>query len=97
VADLIPGLQDGCASFDGRYASFNLDGPLAVRIGICRAVQTGEQFNSEFGASMLVEAQRVGQDGGNCLGHDEAILRLDGAPNKRLRPTAPDVVMSRRG
>ena len=93
----MPWLQDGCAILDGRHAPLNLGGPLAPGIGIGRAVQTGEQFDSEFSASILVEAQGVGQDSGNRLGHDEAILRLDGPPNKRLQPTAAGAKMSFRG
>jgi len=54
--DVIPGLQDRVAGFDGRDAPFDFGGPLGFGVGVRRAIETGEEFSGQFGASVLVEA-----------------------------------------
>ncbi len=47
-----------------------LGGPLGLGIRIGGSVQAGEQFGGQFGPSVLVESQGIGQESGCGLGHD---------------------------
>jgi hypothetical protein len=87
ASDLSPRFKSRCPGFDGRDTLLNLGGPLARGICIGGTVQTREEFGGQLSASLVVEAQGFGQDGGDCLGHDEFILRFNRPPNKRLHPT----------
>ena len=82
--DLIPRLESSRTGFDGGHSPLDLDGPLGLGIWIDRPVQTCDQFGGQFGPSMLVETQGVGQHGCCSVIHDKSILRLDRPPTKRV-------------
>ena len=68
--DFVPGLESGRTSLDRGHPPFDLGGPLGFGIRIGGTVQAGEQFGGQFGPSVLVESQGIGQESGCGLGHD---------------------------
>ena len=55
----------------------DLFGPLGVSGGVGWAIEAGKKLSGQFGPSLFVKAQCLGQDCGGCLSHDGPILRFD--------------------
>ncbi len=66
---VLPRLQLDRSGFNSGDASFDLDGPRSLGTGISRAIKARKKFSGHFGASIEIEAQRIGKDGFSDLGH----------------------------
>lgn len=91
---VIPGLQLDGSGFDSGDAPFNLDGPRCLSIGVGWAIKAGQKFSGNFGASLEIEAQSIGKNSFDGLGH-VSDLTLGFAAQQALQPSGQWRMMAR--